>query len=365
MDPVKERRTAARMMSTATLLALACLACAGSALGASPRGYVRIEPVCHPPGPGEASCFALGRVRVPAADAAQPGVRALAARPGADTGPAGGLTPKLLESAYGFDGSAGGSGETVAVVDAFDDPAIEADLAKFSEHYELPACTTANGCFEKVGQSRTASILPAPDEAGWSVEESLDVETVHSACPKCHILLVEAENPEMTNLGLAVSKAVEMGAAVVSNSYGGAEMFAHGAAERALYEHPGTVIAAATGDFGYDWWAGPEPDPEQPDAPASYPGVVSVGGTTLTLNGEGRRASETVWNGKGPTPTGELGGGVSGGGCSAYFDRPVLAAIRRRLRLHRLRREEAERGCLGRGRPEHRIRHLRHLRLRR
>jgi hypothetical protein len=324
MNRKQQRRAAAHAMLTATLVALACLACAGSALGASPRGYARIEPVCRPPGPAEASCFALARVRVPARDAAQPGVRPLAAAPAAvEFGPEGGLTPKLLESAYGYDGSAGGAGETVAVVDAFDDPAIEEDLEKFSTQYGLPECTASNGCFREVNQDGEASPLPVADTTGWSVETSLDVEVVHSACPKCHILLVEARNARMTNLGAAVKTAAEMGATVVSNSYGGPEQIAPGGAERALFEHPGTVIAAATGDFGYDWWSEPNAiDPEAPDVPASYPGVVSVGGTTLTLNGEGRRERETVWNSNGPLNAGGFEGGVSGGGCSIFFEAP-------------------------------------------
>jgi hypothetical protein len=323
MNRIRERRAAAHAMLSATLVALLCLACAGSALGASPRGYARIEPVCPTPGPGEASCFALARVRVPASDAGQPGVQPLAAHPATvKFGEEGGLTPELLESAYGFSGKAGGEGETVAVVDAFDDPAIEEDLEKFSTHYGLDQCTAADGCFKRVNQLGHSAPLPETDKTGWSVETSLDVETVHSACPKCHILLVEATNAKMTNLGTAVRTAVEMGVQVVSNSYGGPEQIAPGGAERALFEHPGTVIAAATGDFGYDWWSGPLPDPESPDAPASYPGVVSVGGTTLTLNGEGKRERETVWNGNGPLNAGEFKGGVTGGGCSLFFEAP-------------------------------------------
>src|SRR5262249_20402539 len=156
-----------------------------------------------------------------------------------------------LSSAYGYDPSAGGAGETVAIVDAFDDPNIESDLAEFSAQYGLPACTSASGCFKKVGQSGSSAELPAADTKGWSVEISLDVETVHAVCPKCHILLVETKNAFMTNLGAGVAKAVEMGADVVSNSYGGPEGEPLSPSERALFEHPGTVIAAATGDFGY------------------------------------------------------------------------------------------------------------------
>ena len=126
----------------------------------------------------------------------------------------------------------------------------------------------------------------------------------------------------MTNLGAAVRRAVEMGAAVVSNSYGGPEQIAPGGAERALFEHAGTAVVAATGDFGYDWWSGPTPNPESPDVPASYPGVVSVGGTSLTLNEEGGREKETVWNGNGALNAGAFEGGVSGGGCSLFYEAP-------------------------------------------
>jgi hypothetical protein len=322
MDSTLTRRAAAPAIAVAVLLALVAL-CASSAAGAEAPRYVQITPACAPPGPGEASCFALGRKPVPASEAGRPGVRPLAARPAAVAfGPSGGLTPALLASAYNFNPSGGGEGQTVAIVDAYDDPNIESDLAKFSEQYGLPACTSGNGCFEKVGQKGSPSSLPAADTRGWSVEVSLDVETVHAACPKCKILLVEVNSAAMTSLGAGVAKAVELGAGAVSNSYGGPEQIAPTASERALFEHPGAVIAAATGDFGYDWWTGPVPDPETPNLPASLPGVVSVGGTTLNLNAEGRRSSETVWNGNGRENEGGFSAGASGGGCSIFFEAP-------------------------------------------
>ena len=112
-----------------------------------------------------------------------------------------------------------------------------------------------------------------------------------------------------------------MGAGAVSNSYGGAESETFGPPERALFEHPGVVIAAATGDDGYDSWT-TFPDPETTNAPASMPGVISVGGTTLSLNGEGKRAQETVWNGNGRENEREYESGASGGGCSIFFEAP-------------------------------------------
>ena len=223
-------------------------------------------------------------------------------------GPDGGLTPALLASAYGFDPSKGGEGQTVAVVDAFDDPKIEADLAEFSKEYRLPACTTANGCFTKVNQFGAESPLPKEDKEGWSVEISLDVETVHAACPNCRILLVESESAFTSDLGTAVDTAVELGANEVSNSYGAFEAGPPDAFESAAYDHPGVVIAAATGDEGYDGWE-ELPSPGVPMVPASMASVVSVGGTTLELDSEGHRERERVWNG-------------SGGGCSSVFSAP-------------------------------------------
>ncbi|HXB14566.1 MAG TPA: PKD domain-containing protein [Solirubrobacteraceae bacterium] len=311
----------ARLSGAACFGALLCALALFTAPAFGASGYARVRPACGTPGPDEATCFALVRVRVPASEAAEPGVRPLAARPAAaPEGPAGGLTPADLASAYGFDPSASGTGQTIGIVDAFDDPNIEGDLEKFDTEYGLPACTTTNGCLKKVGQNGSASELPAADTKGWSVEISLDVEMAHSACQKCHILLVEAENAQRLTLARAAKKAEELGATIVSNSYGAPELSSEpSAAETAPYNDPGVVVAAATGDFGYDWWDGPLPDPESPNVPASLPSVVSVGGTTLSLNAKAERTSEKVWNGNGPLDEREFEEGVTGGGCSKYF----------------------------------------------
>jgi PKD repeat protein len=236
----------------------------------------------------------------------------------ASAGPAGGLTPAQLASAYTYSPTTGGTGQTVAIVDAYDDPNIESDLASFDSYYGLPGCTSENGCFKKVSQTGSTSSLPAADESGWSVEISLDVETVRAACRNCKILLVEANSPSFANLATAVDKAVSLGATEVSNSYGGPEA----EIEQAAYNHPGVVITAATGDLGYDDFTyineGEEP-PQRPNVPAAFPSVVAVGGTTLKLEEDGTRASEKVWNGMGPGDDGEYIEGVSGGGCSTSF----------------------------------------------
>ncbi|HUB74119.1 MAG TPA: PKD domain-containing protein [Solirubrobacteraceae bacterium] len=322
----------ARALALGALLAGALLgtalgwaATAAPALAAPAIGYAKTSDACPPPSPGEATCFAQVREPVPASAAGQPGVQRYTVGDGASkAGPAGGLTPAELASAYGYEAS-GGSGQTVAIVDAYDDPAIESDLAVFDAEYGLPACTKADGCLTKVSQTGSTSSLPEADKSGWSVEISLDVEVVHSVCPGCKILLVEANNAGFVNLATAVDEAASLGAGEISNSYGGPEERFTATRVESAYEHPGIVIAAATGDYGYDDWTylneGAQP-PGVPNMPATLPAVVAVGGTTLELNAAGERASETVWNGNGPLNESTYAEGATGGGCSALFTAP-------------------------------------------
>ncbi|MHB8531416.1 MAG: PKD domain-containing protein [Solirubrobacteraceae bacterium] len=321
----------ARRAAASWVLALLCALCgsaiaataAGAAGAAGPRGvgYARVEHACPAPHAGEATCFALVRRPAAASEAASPGVHPFTLNAGAaSSGPAGGLTPAQLASAYGYDPAAGGTGQTLAIVDAFDDPNIEADLQAFDAEYGLAACTHANGCFTKVGQSGSAESLPAADTSGWSVEITLDVEAAHAACGSCKLLLVEANSSHFTDLAEAVNEAVKLGANEVSNSYGGPEgKFSLESA----YNHPGVVIAASDGDSGWDSWTRfnegvVPPVPPRPNVPSSLPTVVSVGGTSLQLGAGGQRASETVWNGNGAGDAAE-NEGASGGGCSTVF----------------------------------------------
>ena len=283
--------------------------------------YSKVIRVCPPPKPGSATCSALVRVPVSTAEAGDVGVRPYKVNDGASgSGPAGGLTPAQLAGAYGYEPSSGGSGQVIGIVDAYDDPNIESDLAAFDTQYGIAACTNANGCFTKVSQTGSRTSLPPADTTGWSVEVSLDVEMAHSVCPKCKILLVETENESFTDLSAGVNEAVALGATEVSNSYGGPEAEL-APSEKAAYNHPGVVIAAATGDYGYDDWNVLNEDfepPGLPNLPASLPSVVAVGGTTLLLNTEGKRESESVWNGNGPFDDDEEAG-ATGGGCSTLF----------------------------------------------
>lgn len=191
-----------------------------------------------------------------------------------------GFGPSSLRSAYNLT-SSGSSSQTIAIVDAFNDPNAESDLAVYRTQFGLSACTTANGCFKKVSQ--TGGTNYPRGNTGWAEEISLDVDMASAICPNCHILLVEAKTNSFANLGAAVNYAAAH-ANVVSNSYGGSDA---SDASAPFYNHPGVAITASSGDGGFGV-----------EFPASSHFVTAVGGTHLVMSGS-TRVSETVWNGAG------------------------------------------------------------------
>jgi subtilase family serine protease len=196
-----------------------------------------------------------------------------------------GYGPADLGLAYNIP-TTGGAGQTVAIVDAYDDPNAEADLGVYRSHFGLSSCTTANGCFQKLNQSGAVGPYPTPD-SGWASEISLDLDMVSAGCPACNIMLIEANTNFFVDLGASVNTAAALGAGVVSNSYSGGEF----SARDKDYSHPGHVIIAASGDDGLG-----------PTQPCSLASVVCVGGTTLTKGGKhaGTRGwTETAWAGTG------------------------------------------------------------------
>lgn len=241
---------------------------------------------CSQASPGYATCFALVR----AAGAA----RAAAAAPA-------GYGPADLASAYNLTGaqaSGAGAGQTVAIVDAFDDPTAAADLAVYRATFGLPPCKVRNGCLRKVNQFGGRK-PPAVDD-GWAAEISLDLQAVSAACPACNILLVEANSNSVANLARAENTAVRLGADVISNSYGTPEYTGMKRYE-ASYTHPGVAITVATGDVGYG----------TAQFPANLTGVTAVGGTSLIRDDFNNRGwDELAWSG-------------SGSGCSAWIIKPA------------------------------------------
>jgi hypothetical protein len=250
---------------------------------------------CPATGPGEARCFVLYSPRNVTAIARAAGFGAVSA-------PAG-WGARDIERAYRLP-VARNPHQTVAVVEAFDTPLLESYLNTYRRQYGLGPCTTANGCFRKVNGAGQPGPLPADGTGtGWDLEATLDVDMVSAACPRCRILVVEARSQAFTDLAAAENTAVRLGAAVVSNSYGGRENGLILATARDYY-HPGHAIVASSGDFGY--------------TAASYPAdlttVTSVGGTELSRARNGRGWLEKVWN--------EPGIGAGASGCSAYVAKP-------------------------------------------
>jgi hypothetical protein len=209
------------------------------------------------------------------------------------------ITPAELSKAYSLSqSSTSGSGTTIAIVDAYNDPNIQADLATFDATYSLP---TANLTVEN--QNGQTTNLPATD-AGWSLEIALDVEMAHAAAPGAKIVLVEANSTSISDLMTAVQTAAKS-ANVVSMSWGGSEFLGEKAYDTpAYFANPNVTFVAASGDDGGASGA---------EFPASSPYVVSVGGTTLSLSSSGGYGSETAWNASGSRRSGYSGsaGGVS------------------------------------------------------
>jgi hypothetical protein len=251
---------------------------------------VPTQHLCATARPGHASCFAQRRT-----DIKQRLASALAA-----AAPSG-LSPANLHSAYNLP-TTGGSGLTVAVVDAYNDPNAESDLATYRSTYGLSACTKANGCFKQVSQTGSTTSLPTND-SGWAGEEALDIDMVSAVCPNCNIILVEANSANDTDLGIAENEAVSLGAKFVSNSWGGSEASSQTSEDTQYFRHPGVAITVSAGDEDYG-----------AEYPATSQYVTAVGGTALTTASNSRGWSESVWHTSSTEGTGS--------GCSAYDPKP-------------------------------------------
>ena len=188
--------------------------------------------------------------------------------------------------------------QTIAIVDAYSDPNVLTDLQTYDQQFGLPVfplCSTdrQSACIAIFNQYGATTPLPAVDD-GWSSEISLDVQVAHAICQNCRINLYEANSNLSSDLDMAVNTAVAMGADVVSNSYGS---FGNECDDPA-FNHPNVAIVASAGDDGYGV-----------ECPANINTVISVGGTSLYLDGSGGYSHESVWSG-------------TGSGCSKLYSAP-------------------------------------------
>ncbi|MGD0064395.1 MAG: putative Ig domain-containing protein [Streptosporangiaceae bacterium] len=223
-----------------------------------------------------------------------------------------GYGPSQLQAAYDLAAAAAadGSGTTVALVDAYNDPTAASDLAAYRSAAGLPALTS--GQFTQYNQEGETSPLPAeaPADDDWTLEESLDVDMVSAICPLCKIDLVEADNDSGDGLYIAEeTAATTLGAKYISNSWGGSESSTDTTYDSEYFGVSGVVYTASAGDSAYSGGV---------IYPATSPHVVSVGGTTLDTSSNARGWTESVWETSSTEGTGS--------GCSAYEPQPAWQA---------------------------------------
>jgi subtilase family serine protease len=195
-------------------------------------------------------------------------------------------SPSQIRHAYGFDQvSSTGANQKIAIVDAYGNAQIQTDLNTFCSQYGLSPMTV-----QVLGNN-------AGTDTGWALETALDVEWAHAIAPNATIILSVAASTSSTDLLKAVDAAVNAGATAVSMSWGGPEFSGMGNYDN-HFNKPGVTFTASSGDngAGVEW-------------PAASPYVLSVGGTTLYLDVNGNRTSESAWSG-------------SGGGTSGYYSEP-------------------------------------------
>ena len=238
-------------------------------------------------------------------------------------------TPAQIRTAYGVNSVAfDGSGQIIAIVDAYDDPSIDQALDAFDSQFGLTASGPtlysqygpASSFLTVLNQYGQATSLPSTDPNGagsdnWEVEEALDVEWAHAIAPGAQIILIEANSQSLSDLMASVATAASQpGVSVVSMSWGFAEGQAVFASDEATYDSvfttPGVTFVASTGDYGA----------ADPEYPAYSPNVVAVGGTSLTLNSDNSYNSETGWG----YYSDSVGAFIaSGGGISLYEPEPA------------------------------------------
>jgi subtilase family serine protease len=206
------------------------------------------------------------------------------------------VQPSELRHAYGIDNimfgsiTGDGTGQTIAIIDAFNDPTIVSDLAAFDSNFGIAAPPS----FTVLNQTGGTTLPPNSPRGSWDLEESLDVEYAHTIAPNASIILYEATSPTFTNLDAAVVTAKKHnGVVAVSMSFSGGEFSSEVNLDKKFTDplktiNYGTVFLASTGDGG---------------APGGYPAfshnVTAVGGTSLTIDSSGNWVGESGWAGSG------------------------------------------------------------------
>jgi subtilase family serine protease len=209
-----------------------------------------------------------------------------------------GYTWQQLRGAYGLTGAPDGSGQTVAIIDAYASPTILQDANTYSQRHGLPTFSgnqfsqvVAPGTYKRAENYRQ-------DPQGWWGEETLDVEAVHSMAPGANIVYVGAPN-NFQDLDAALNHVVDRGLAqIVTNSYGwSTELLPSGF----IKPYNDIMIQAAAEGIGVYFSSGDNGDESlvmgytTPDWPAVSPWATAVGGTSLGVGATNQRLFETYW----------------------------------------------------------------------
>jgi hypothetical protein len=211
-----------------------------------------------------------------------------------------GITATNIEQAYDLPSSTNGAGQTVAIVDAYNNPDVASDMAAYRSEFKLG--TGKLTIYNQNGQTTNLpEDCPAGSEFGWCLEIDLDVQMVSAVCPKCQIDLIEGNSNSFSDLGAAEVEAVKLGAHIVTNSYGGeCEDTCTTGGYGADYDTAGVTYLASAGDGGY-----------ADEFPAELDSVVSVGGSVLSPDSKSKRGwSEVAWP-------------HTGGGCATNMTKPA------------------------------------------
>lgn len=205
-----------------------------------------------------------------------------------------GYTPQQIKKAYSFDETSTGQGVKIAVIEAYYNDFLQADLDTFCEQFNLPKrdvnITFPDGKADFTLQS-------------WITESSLDVQWIRALAPMAQIDVIFAKSDSAEDMFSAVQSAVNMGADVVCMSFGNAEFTSQGEYTQYLVNSKRVFVASAGDTAGIAIY------------PSTSPAVLSVGGTSLEISQNGQRLSrESAWH-------------FGGGGPSKFANIPAWQSV--------------------------------------
>lgn len=250
-----------------------------------------------------------------------------------------GYLPDQLRSGYGLTKlmTAGhdGTGQTVAIIDAYASPSILQDTNDYMRTVGSPLLLN----FRQIKPKAFVDTEACQGASAWQSEQTLDVESAHSIAPGAAILYVGGFNCG-GGLDIALSRILDNHLAdIVSNSYGDLGEAVPGSV---LTGEQNLHLQAAAEGIGLYFSSGDSGDESMnlgytsPDFPASSPFVTAVGGTSKAIGANGATDFDTGWGelldqitltdgqlGYAEPPPGTLWGGGAGGGTSAAFAQPA------------------------------------------